>query len=105
MVYRSENPLIADDLPETVVGDQVRLLQVPTNLLANAVKYTERGEVPIYYKVWGFQQEFVLFEPSLFFRKQNPGGITCTLFGPKLHAAFGGQHIHGGVTPEKICKK
>ena len=36
-----------DDLPESVIGDQVRLLQVLTNLCGNAVKFTHKGKIEV----------------------------------------------------------
>ncbi|HTV41015.1 MAG TPA: response regulator [Candidatus Sulfotelmatobacter sp.] len=36
---------IADEIPETIVGDPLRLRQVLTNLLSNAIKFTKSGHI------------------------------------------------------------
>ncbi len=48
------------DLPQTVVGDPTRLRQVVTNLVSNAVKFTEKGEICVDVQVESLTADDVL---------------------------------------------
>ena len=46
---------VAPDVPQAMMGDEVRLRQVLLNLLSNAIKFTAQGEVAL--RVWFDQTE------------------------------------------------
>jgi signal transduction histidine kinase len=51
--------MLDDDLPNVVVGDALRISQVLTNLVSNAVKFTQQGNVTIEVRLQHMDQENV----------------------------------------------
>ena len=56
---------VQPDVPDAVVGDQMRFKQVLLNLLGNAVKFTEKGGITILAKVVERKRGSVLFQLSV----------------------------------------
>jgi PAS domain S-box-containing protein len=53
---------VAPDVPDAVVGDAGRLRQIVINLVGNAIKFTERGEVVLHVKVESQTKEAVCLQ-------------------------------------------
>ncbi|WP_420457425.1 ATP-binding protein [Rubrivirga sp.] len=68
----------ADDVPETVFGDPMRVRQVLANLLTNAVKFTDEGSVRVHVEA----------EPGA-----DPGALTL---------AFAVQDTGVGIAPDRL---
>ncbi len=89
---------VHDDVPRTVKGDRVRVSQVLVNLLANAVKFTEKGEVTVEVQVKGQTDDAV----ELRFEVRDTGiGIAPERIGrmfDRFSQAEGGTtRIYGGT--------
>ena len=68
------NWVIEPDVPEVVVGDPSRLSQILVNLLGNAVKFTNKGQISLAVQVSAVEKEFV----QLHFSVQDTGiGIAA----------------------------
>jgi two-component system, sensor histidine kinase and response regulator len=89
---------VASDLPQNLVGDPLRLGQVITNLVSNAIKFTERGEIRLKGELLDRAGEKV----ELRFSVHDTGiGMTreqaSRLFQPFTQADMSTTRKHGGT--------
>jgi signal transduction histidine kinase/CheY-like chemotaxis protein len=57
--------VVEPDVPEALVGDPSRLSQVLVNLLGNAVKFTNRGQISLAVQVTAIEKEFAQLQFSV----------------------------------------
>ena len=91
-------PQISENLPRIVIGDQLRLTQVLSNLLANAFKFTEKGYVAMQIEAISGQEE----GSHIHFCIEDTGiGISADeqqyIFEPFKQASEGGLRRNGGT--------
>jgi two-component system, sensor histidine kinase and response regulator len=89
---------VADDVPEYVVGDLSRLRQIVVNLIGNALKFTQRGEVFL----WVEKVRDLPEEVELHFSVRDTGiGIAkekqSEIFAPFTQADGSTTRLYGGT--------
>ncbi len=79
---------VAPDVPNGLIGDSLRLQQILTNLVGNAIKFTEHGEVMLSVRRAQGKQHLLSKDVMLYFEVKDTGiGISDEQIG-KLFSAF-----------------
>jgi signal transduction histidine kinase len=97
---------VAEGVPEHVIGDPLRLRQILTNLIGNAVKFTEKGTVTITITATGLQNGDFMLHCAI---RDTGIGIAAeqqlTLFEPFTQADISMTRRYGGTgLGLTICK-
>ena len=89
---------VANEVPETLLGDPLRLGQILTNLVNNAVKFTERGEIRLNIELLERTGDKVQLKCAL---RDTGIGMTpeqaARLFQPFTQADMSTTRKHGGT--------
>jgi PAS domain S-box-containing protein len=89
---------VAADVPDLLVGDPMRLCQILTNLVGNAVKFTDRGEVSVQVSLVATAGERVNLRLDV--SDTGPGiaeGHHKAVFKPFVQGSADARRHHGGT--------
>ncbi len=97
---------VAEGVPEHVIGDPLRLRQILTNLIGNAIKFTEKGTVTVTITATGLQNGDFMLHCAI---RDTGIGIApeqqLTLFEPFTQADISMTRRYGGTgLGLTICK-
>ena len=89
---------VAAEVPEVVRGDSTRLRQVVTNLVGNAIKFTDQGEIAVKVQMEGQQGEdctlhFIVSDTGIGIPKEKQEAI----FAPFMQADTSTTRKYGGT--------
>jgi PAS domain S-box-containing protein len=84
---------LADDLPDTSLGDEQRIGQVLLNILSNAVKFTDAGTITLAVSESGGQLEFSVADTGIGMSDEQIAG----LFTPFYQADASASRKYGGT--------
>jgi two-component system sensor histidine kinase BarA len=92
------NTMITHDTPDELVGDVTRLRQVLTNLVGNAVKFTEHGEITVAVscqRITGdaLELDFVVCDTG----NGIPDEVMDQLFQPFTQGSMATRRLYGGT--------
>ncbi|WP_309382185.1 PAS domain-containing hybrid sensor histidine kinase/response regulator [Cerasicoccus frondis] len=89
---------INDDVPEAIIGDEMRIRQVLVNLVSNAIKFTDRGRITVKVSCTriaddAVQLHFSVSDTGIGFSKEQ----ADALFEPFVQADASITRRHGGT--------
>ena len=84
---------VSNSIPEAVRGDRLRLRQVVSNLVSNAVKFTSIGSVNVCVRVWGDNLLFEITDTGI----GIPEDRRAQLFEPFIQADASTTRRYGGT--------
>jgi len=94
--------VIGPEVPDTVVGDRLRLRQVLSNLVMNAIKFTERGDIVVRISAPGAGLRFEVVDTGM----GIPVDGRSRLFEAFVQADVSDTRRHGGTgLGLAICKQ